>query len=160
MTGRLAALWKARTPRERWLLAIMFALLAIVLAWLLILRPLGDMLSDARERHGRAVAALADARADAAVLRTIQGRKVQALPGPLEVVVGRAASDAGFQLSQLDDRGGGRVAIAIPAARPQALFAWVADLEAKQGLVVDRLTATANPDKSLSAEITFRRRPA
>jgi general secretion pathway protein M len=159
MTARLAAMWKARTRRERWLLGIMLALLAFVLAWLLMLRPIGDMMSSARERHGRAVAALAEARAQAGVLKTLERGRARALPGPLEVVVGRAASETGFQLSRLDPQGPDRIALAIPAARPQALFGWVAQMESSHGLVVDRLSATANSDRTLSAEIVLRRRP-
>ena len=60
MSG-LKALWLARTPRERWLLGAMFALVALVLVWFLVLRPLGDMLSAAKARHGNAVAELAEA---------------------------------------------------------------------------------------------------
>jgi type II secretory pathway component PulM len=71
MSARLKALWLARTPRERWLLAIMFALAALVLIWFLLLRPLGDMLSAARERHGLAVAGLSEARARAAAIATL-----------------------------------------------------------------------------------------
>jgi general secretion pathway protein M len=117
MSARLKGLWLARTPRERWLLGIMFALIALVLAWLLVLRPLDDMLSAARERHGNAV----------------------------------------FQLSQRQPPGPGRVAIAIGAARPQALFGWVAGLET-QGYVVERLSVSSNPDRTLSAQIVLRAR--
>ena len=87
MSARLKAQWLARTPRERWLLGVMFALLALVLVWFLILRPLGDMLSAARERHGLAVAGLEE-----------------------------------------------------------------------QGYVVERLSASSNPDRTLSAQIVLRAR--
>jgi general secretion pathway protein M len=157
MSGRLQALWLARTPRERWLLGVMIALVVIVLAWLAILRPLGDMLSAARERHGHAVAALAEARAQAAAIAALERNPPAAVQGPVDQAVAAAASDAGFQLSQLRAEGAGRVAIAIGAARPQALFGWIAGLEA-QGYIVERLTATGNPDRTLSAQIVLRAR--
>jgi hypothetical protein len=50
------------------------------------------------------------------------------------------------------------VNLAIEAARPQALFAWVSEMERDKGLIVERLTAKANSDRTLSAEITFRAR--
>lgn len=159
MTAPLRALWLARTPRERRLLAVMLALVALVLAWLLILRPLGDMLSAARERHGNAVAALAEARAQAAAIGALERHKPIGMDGPIETGVAAAAAEAGFQLSGLQTEGPGRVSLAIGAARPQALFAWVARLEAR-GYVIERLSATSNPDRTLSAQIVLRARSA
>jgi general secretion pathway protein M len=157
MTERLQALWLARTVRERWLLGVMLALVVLVLGWLIVLRPLGDLLSSARERHGHAVAALAEARAQAAAIGALERYKPAAIEGPIDQSVAAAASEAGFQLSQLQAQGPGRVAIAIGAARPQALFAWIAGLEA-QGYIVERFTASSNPDRTLSAQVVLRAR--
>ncbi|HYG47655.1 MAG TPA: type II secretion system protein GspM [Allosphingosinicella sp.] len=159
MTARLAALWLARTPRERWLLGVMMALVALVIVWLLILRPLGDMLSAARQRHGEAVEALAEARAQAAAIGGLERNRRGTPAGPIDTAVAAAASAAGFQLSGLQPEGPGRVSLAIGAARPQALFGWIGQLEA-QGLIVERLTATTNPDRTLSAQIVLRNRGA
>jgi general secretion pathway protein M len=150
-------MWAARTPRERWLLTVMLGLIALILAWLLILRPLGDMLSAAKARHGEAVAALAEARAEVAAIERLERRRPSTAAGPIDLAVAAEASQAGFQLSKLEPRDGDRVALAIGAARPQALFAWVAGLEAR-GYVVDSLSASVNPDRTLSAQILLRRR--
>ena len=42
----------------------------------------------------------------------------------------------------------------IDAARPQALFGWVAQMEGR-GLTVDLLSARANPDRTVAVELTF-----
>ena len=157
MTDRLRTLWAARTPRERWLLGAMAALFALVFVWLLILRPLGDMLSTAKERHGNAVAALAEARAQAAAIAALERQKPAAIQGPIDQAVAAAASEAGFKLSQLQPEGRGRVSIAIGTARPQALFGWIAGLEA-QGYVVERMSASSNPDRTLAAQVVLRAR--
>lgn len=157
MTARLKTLWLARTARERWLLGVMLALVALVLAWLLILQPLGDMLSAARQRHGEAVAALAEARSQAAAIGGLEKNRPAAMTDPIEIAVAAAASAAGFQLSGLQPEGPGRVSLAIGAARPQALFGWIGQMEA-QGFIVERLTASSNPDRTLSAQIVLRRR--
>lgn len=157
MTARLKALWLARTDRERWLLGMMLALAALVLAWLLILRPLGDMLSAAKQRHGESVAALAEARAQAAAIGGLEKNRPAAIAGPIDAAVAAAASAAGFQLSGLQPEGPGRVSLAIGAAKPQALFGWIAQLEG-QGFIVERLTASSNPDRTLSAQIILRTR--
>jgi general secretion pathway protein M len=157
MSARLQALWLARTPRERWLLGVMLALVALVLVWLLILRPLSDMLSTARQRHGEAVAVLAEARSQAAAIEALERNRPAPFAGPIDSAVAAAASAAGFQLSGLQPEGEGRVSLAIGAARPQALFGWIAALEA-QGYIVQSLTATTNPDRTLSARIVLRAR--
>lgn len=157
MSARLKALWAARTPRERWLLGTMAALFALVLVWLLILRPLGDMLSAAKERHGNAVAALAEARDQAAAISALERQKPAAIQGPIDQAVAAAASEAGFKLSQLQPEGPGRVSIAIGTARPQALFGWIAGLEA-QGYVVESMNASSNPDRTLAAQVVLRAR--
>ena len=157
MSARLKALWLARTPRERWLLGVMLALVGLVLVWLLILRPLSDMLSAARERHGEAVAALAEARTQAAAIAALERNRPTTFVGPIDAAVAAAASSAGFQLSGVQPEGPGRVSLAIGAAKPQALFGWIAALEA-QGFIVQSLTATSNPDRTLSARIVLRAR--
>jgi len=157
MSARLNALWQARTPRERWLLGIMFALAALVLVWFLVLRPLGDMLSAARERHGHAVAALVTARAQAKEIEELERGGSMAAGEPIAQAIAAAASESGFQLSALQPEGPGRVSLALGAARPQALFGWIAALEG-QGYIVERLNATANPDRTLSVQIVLRAR--
>lgn len=157
MNARLTALWLARTPRERWLLGVMLALVALVLAWLVILRPLGDLLSAARQRHGEAVTALAEARSQAAAIGALERNRPPLLEGPADATIAAAAAAAGFQLSGIQAEGPGRASLAIGAARPQALFGWIGQLEA-QGYIVERLTVSSNPDRTLSAQILFRAR--
>lgn len=157
MSARLRALWLARTPRERWLLGVMLALVALVLVWLLVLRPLSDMLSAARQRHGEAVAALAEARSQAAAIAALERNRPAPFAGPIDAAVAAAASEAGFQLSGLQPEGPGRVSLAIGAAKPQALFGWIGALEA-QGYIVQSLTVSSNPDRTVSARIALRAR--
>jgi general secretion pathway protein M len=150
--------WRARTRREQGLLLVLFVLFGLTLAWLLVIRPLGDRLSEARERHGADVIALAEARTRAAAIGRLERERPAALGAPVEQAVAEAASAAGFQLSRIQPDGPGRVTLAIEAARPQALFAWVGEMETARGLIVDRLTASSNSDRTLSVQLTFRAR--
>ena len=158
MIASLSAWWLARTRREQALLLVLFVLIVLTLAWLLVVRPLGDRLADARERHGEAVIALAEAKAGAADIGRLERQRPAALGAPVEQAVGQSASAAGFQLSRIQPDGPGRVSLAIEAARPQALFAWVSGLESERGLIVDRLTATSNSDRTLSVQLVLRTR--
>jgi general secretion pathway protein M len=157
MSGILAW-WRLRSRREQWLLAIMVVLAGITLAWLLVLRPLGDAAAAARERHDRAVIALAEARAQAAVIRRIEAVRAPPLSGPLELAVSAAAAAAGFQLSRIQPDGDTRLSLSLASAKPQAFFTWLDGLERGQGLVVERLNVTSNSDRTLAVELTLRKR--
>jgi len=143
----MIAWWEARSARERMLLAIMLALLAIVLAWLVVIRPLADALEAARHRHDAAAVALAEARA-------ARPAAVPAAAGPADSIVAETAAAAGFTGARIARLGPGRAGVAVDSARPQALFAWVAAME-RRGLVVERLRAQANADRTLSAELAL-----
>ena len=158
MTGGFLLWWRERSRREQVLLAILAALFALVVAWLVVVRPLGDRLSAARERHGAAVVALAEAKDRAAAIARLERERPAALAGAVEQEVTQAASAAGFQLSRIEPDGPNRVTQAIEAARPQALFAWVSEMETARGLVVERLTASSNSDKTLSVQLVLRAR--
>ena len=154
----MKAWFRSRSRREQRLILVMFGLALIVLVWLLVLRPLDNALAAAKERHGAAVVALAEARAQAAeIARLEQAGGGAAAAGPLDSVLARAAAEAGFQLSQIQPAGADRATVAMEAARPQPLFAWVAAMEAS-GLIVERLSARANADRTIAVEVAFRRR--
>lgn len=147
--------WRTRTLREQRLLLAMAALLALVLAWLLVIRPLDDALSVARERHAAAVIARADAQARIDLNRQAGGRPVANLGGgTLETLLAASANEAGIPVARVTPEGGGQATALIDAVRPQALFGWVRQMEAR-GLRVERLRATANSDQTVAAEATF-----
>ena len=140
--------WASRSPRERMLLGALLALLALVLVWLAIVRPLADALDAAKARHDAAALALGEARARQ------QGAVPPALAGPVDSIAARTAAEAGFPGARVVSQGPGRATIVFDAARPQALFGWVAEME-RRGIVVERLRAQANADRTLSAEIVL-----
>ncbi len=157
MTDSLKLWWRTRTLREQRLLLAMTAIAAIVFAWLLVIRPLGDALSDARERHGDAVVALAEARAQASLIAGLEQGEPAALGGPVDAIVASAATEAGFQVSRIERQGAVAATVVMDTVRPQAFFAWIARL-ADRGLAVERLTASTNSDQTLAVQVTFRAR--
>jgi general secretion pathway protein M len=158
MNETLSIWWRGRTLREQRLLLAMAGLLGVVLALLLIVRPLGDSLSAARGRHAAIVLRLAEARGQAAAIRSLQSVQPVALPGPLASVLTGAAAEAGFQAARVEPGGPNQATVIIDSARPQALFAWVRRMEQQNGLIVDRLTATTNSDQTLAVQVAFRAR--
>ena len=149
--------WRERTQREQRLLLFMFALLALVLGWLLVVRPLSDALDSAQRRHAEAVTALSEARSRAEAARRLQGERTPAAPLPLDSFLSRTSTEAGFTGARITAQSPARASITVDAARPQAFFAWVRLME-RSGLVVDSLRARANSDRSLAVEVAFRAR--
>ncbi len=158
MMTNLPAWWRLRTRREQVLLAIMLALVAITLAWLLVVRPLGDALATARERHERAVIALATARAQGSAIAQIEGRRAPQLEGALQTFISADAAAAGFALTRITPDGDDRLSLSMASAKPQAFFAWLDRLEKGRGLVVERLNVASNSDRTLSVDLTLRTR--
>ena len=158
MIARLDAWRRLRSRREQVQLAIMLVLAAITVIWLMVIRPLGDALAEARARHGRAVVALAEARSQAEAIVRLEGRRTAPLEGALLPIVASAAGEAGFQVSRITPDGDARVNLTIASARPQAFFAWLDRLETGRGLVVERLNLTSNSDRTVSVELTLRSR--
>ncbi len=147
--------WGLRTTREQRMLLAMAAAIAITLAWLLVVRPLDDALADARERHARAVIDMAQARGQADRIAVLE--KAGSLPArPLAAIVSEKANEAGFANARVTPDGD-RVSVGIEAAKPPALFGWIADLE-RDGVIVDRLSARTNGDATIAVDATLRAR--
>jgi general secretion pathway protein M len=145
--------WVERSRREQRLIQVMLGLAVLVLGWLLVVRPLLDMRDAAKERHAAAVVALGEARA-----RATPGAAPGApAAGPVDALVARTANEAGFTNARITSQGSERASVAVDAARPQILFGWVARLE-QSGLVVERLNARTNSDRTVAAELTLRKR--
>ena len=158
MNERLNLWWRGRTTREQRLILAMLALASAILLWLLVVRPLNDALAQARERHGAAVIALAEARAQAAAITLIERAPRPALPGPVDALINAAAIEAGFPVRRVEREGVGQATLTMDAVRPQAFFGWVGQMERDRGLIVERLRATTNSDQSLAVQVTFRAR--
>lgn len=157
MTDGIRAWWASRAPREQRLILAAAGLAAAVLAWLLIVRPLGDALADARARHAAGVTNLAEVRAQADAIARARAVPPANLGATVEAVISQAASDAGFPPTRIEAPSGTAATLTIDAVRPQAFFGWVRQMEAR-GLLVERLTARTNADRTLAVTVSFRAR--
>lgn len=145
--------WNDRSPRERVLLAIMAALLALLLIWLLVLRPLAA----AREQAGLDASAAAARRAEATKLIAAIRARPAADGAPVLDTLSRRLAEAGLQPSRLEAQGPGQAVVEIAAVNGRLLLGWASGLEARDGLVIDQLEATRNPDQSVRVRLTARR---
>jgi general secretion pathway protein M len=150
--------WRRLSQREQLLVAIMLVLLLGVGLWLGIVRPLAALRDDLTTRQTMADATLTDVTSMGRQIRTARATAGPQLP--LLERVRTSADAAGLTLEQLEKAGDGSVTLRIAAVRSPALLGWLADLETRQGVVVDRLSATRNDDASLAVDIALRNRAA
>ena len=113
-----------------------------------------NALEEAKLRHGEAVIAVAEARGQAARAGRAADPPATAPTLPVDALISRTATEAGFTGARVIGRSPGRASVVVAAARPAAFFAWVAGLE-RQGLVVESLRASANPDRTLTTDTVF-----
>lgn len=145
-----------RSLREKRLLLVMAALIVLTLVWLAVIRPLGDALSTARQRHADAVVRLGQTAAAVEAIR-LGSRTGPPLAGTLADTVRARAAEAGFAIASLDEDGPTRVRVDIAGARPAALVPWLARLEAA-GVLVDAATLTDKGDRSVGVQLTLKAR--
>lgn len=155
----MIAWFNTRSLREKRLLLIMVALLALTVIWYGLIRPLGDALSTERQRHADAVIRLGQTQTRVDAIRAIGRQRAAPLTGGLADTVRARATDAGFVIAALDEDGPGRVRVTIAGARPAALVPWLARLEAA-GILVDAATLTDKGDRTVGVQLTLKARAA
>lgn len=138
MIDSITLWWNQRAARERWLLGVMGVLLAGVILWLGVYRPVSAALANAYVRHDEAVARYGAIGAKVKALQAVRGEAPPPTRAPLAQIIGQSAGEAGFTLEQIAPQGPGRLSLTIATARPPALFGWIADLERK-GVVIDTI---------------------
>ena len=146
--------WRDRSRREQWLLGVMGGLLAVVVLWLGVMRPLGAAQAAAQARHVAAVTGIGEVKAMAAAIKRAEARRT---PGvPLVELVSRRAGEAGLTAERMETSGDGRVTVRIAAIRPVVMLRWLGEIEARDGVVVERAARTRNEDATLAVELALR----
>ncbi len=145
--------WRQRSPREQRLLALAAALLAALLAWLLILRPLASARAAALDEARSAQDQLARTRTLAAAIRARPAPPA----GPMIDLIGRRLAEAGLTPARLEAQGPGQALVEIAAVNGRLAIGWAAALEQRDGLVVEELEASRNTDQSVRLRLNVRK---
>ena len=140
--------WDGRTAREHVMLGVLSGVLALVLAWFLILAPLLAWKAGAADRLDAAVQTHALASAASGI---DPSGGVARSPDDIEALLNDSAAEAGIAV-QMTAEGGG-VSFAVESAETARLFGWIAALE-RAGLTIDSLSVLENADATLQAQGT------
>ncbi|MET0370134.1 MAG: type II secretion system protein M [Sphingobium sp.] len=140
MTERFITYWGDRSPRERWLIGVMLALLAVVILWLGIVRPIAMAQGAAREALQAATDRHAVIRTQVKQMKALPSAPAAGQPGSIDQLIGQSAGEAGLTLARSQAQGNDRIDIAVAIVRPIALMSWLASLEA-QGVRVETISA-------------------
>ena len=144
MMDAVKTMWGERSPREQWMLGVMFALLAVVLLWLGVVGPLASAQRSAREGLLAATDRNAAMRAKVKLLKTLPRGVATSSGMAIDQLVSQSAGEAGLTLERAEAQGSARIEIAMASVRPVALFSWLAALEA-QGVRVETMSARPSP---------------
>jgi general secretion pathway protein M len=156
MMAMILPWWRDRSRREQILLLVMAALLAVTIAWLGILRPLAAARDAATQRLATAESSLGEVKAMTLAIRTAEARARPASNTPVIERIGARATEAGLTAERLAADSDGRVTLRVPAVKPAILLRWIADIETRDGIIVDRLSITRNGDATVAADLAFR----
>jgi general secretion pathway protein M len=153
MMAMLSPWWIQRSGRERGLIALMLVLLAALIFWLALVRPLAAARADAQAEATTAAAGLAQAQA----LQAAIAARPAATAVPVLDVLNRRLAEAGLQAARLEAQGPGQALLEIAASNGRLLIGWASALEQRDGLVIEQLDASRNPDQSVRARLLVRR---
>ncbi|MEZ5710359.1 MAG: type II secretion system protein GspM [Blastomonas sp.] len=154
MSGSLKDWFLGLSRREKILIGILLVLLAGVITYYGIYRPLYDSATAARVRFN-----------DATLQEGRIAAKVDALKGPasqnrptvadaLNLFIAGEAGERGFTLERNQPQGDDRIDIVIASARSTALLGWLAELEGR-GIIVEQLTTRRLDSGAISVTATL-----
>ena len=109
MMDAVKTMWGERSPREQWMLGVMFALLAVVLLWLGAMGLAGAQRS-ARDALLTATDRNAEMRAKVKLLKTLpRGVTGGSASVGIDQLVSQSAGEAGLTLERAEAQGGARI---------------------------------------------------
>lgn len=147
--------WRARVPRERTMLLLMFAALAAFAYWYALLQPLRHLRDQARTSHALAASELAVVAADAATIDALRRQHAPA-PGPEAFAPGilAGARQAGVAIARHRTGADGTLEVGIDAIDAPVLLSWLDALGADAGIAPLRMTVE-KADGRLRVEAAF-----
>lgn len=143
------------SQRERILVGIAGLLLAGLVGYYGIARPMFGAMTFAEERYVGAVERRARIEAKVAALQQPVEGKVQKFSGAIDSFVSQSAGETGIAIGSVALQSKGRVNLVVESAKPTALFGWLARIE-REGIAVESLSVNPTGTGAISATMTLR----
>ena len=141
--------------REKILVSIAGLLLAGLVGYYGVAKPMAGAMTAAQERYASAVERQARIEAKvAALLQPVDGETVK-FSGAIDAFVGQSAGETGIAVASVTPQPGNRVNLVVESAKPTALFGWLARIE-RDGVAVESLSINPAGNGTLSATMTLR----
>lgn len=143
------------SQREKVLVGIAGLLLAGLVGYYGIARPMFGAMTAAEQRYADAVEQQAriDAKVEA-LQQPVDGTVVK-FSGAIDAFVGQSAGETGIAVASVTPQPDSRVNIVVESAKPTALFGWLARIE-REGIAVESLSVDPAGNGTISATLTLR----
>lgn len=150
--------WKAREPREQWLLLLGGGVALTVLIFQYVWEPSTRFVSQQRTVLATALSERADVRR--AVSNRVDGPMEPRSQQPLQLLLTQTADLYGLTLSRIVPAEDNGFNVWLDEARPVLFYAWVAELEREYGVRVGKASLRRNSDeRTVNANIYMSRNP-
>ena len=143
------------SQREKILVGIAGLLLAGLVGFYGIARPMVGAMTSAEERYLASVEQQARIEAKVAALQQPTDGFVVRFSGAIDAFVGQSAGETGIAVASVMPQSDSRVNMVVESAKPTALFGWLARIE-QQGIAVESLNINPMDNGTISATMTLR----
>lgn len=143
------------SQREKILVGVAGLLLAGLVGYYGIARPMFGAMTAAEERYVDAVERQARIDAKIAALQQPADGDAVRFSGVIDAFVGQSAGETGIAVASVTPQSGNRVNMVVESAKPTALFGWLARIE-QQGIAVESLSVNSAGSGTISATLTLR----
>ena len=143
------------TRREKILVGIAGLLVAGLVGYYGVARPLAGAMTAAEERYVDAIERQARIKAKvSALLQPVDGTASR-FSGAIDIFVSQSAGETGIAVGSINPQSDNRVNMVVESAKPTALFGWLARIE-RQGISVESLSVSPAGNGTISATLTLR----
>ena len=155
MIDNVRAWFTGLSQREKILVGIAGLLLAGLVGYYGIARPMVGAMASAEERYVYAVERQARIEAKVAALQQPVDGQVAKFSGAIDAFVGQSAGETGIAVASVTPQSDNRVNMVVESAKPTALFGWLARIE-REGIAVESLSVNPAGNGAVSATLTLR----
>lgn len=158
MIDSIRSWFDALSSREKILISVLSILLAGVIAFYGVFKPLVGAMNTAELRYQDAIERQTRIEAKAAFFdRKEKGPEgeVQSASGSIEAIVSQSAGEAGFATGAINAQTDASVTVTINAAKSTAFFRWIALLE-QRGILVSEISVNSASNETVTATLKLR----